>query len=61
MHPHLAIWQDPEADKKAIKKAYYEAMRDCHPDSNEGEEAVEFATFLNDIYQVTCTDTAYFD
>ena len=44
--------QDPEADKKAIKKAYYDAMRDCHPDSNEGEEAIEFATFLNDIYEV---------
>lgn len=45
--------QDPRSDKKAIKKAYYDAMRDCHPDSNRNDEATEFATFLNEIYEVS--------
>lgn len=42
---------DPGADKKTIKKAYHNAMRDCHPDSNHTEEAHEFATFLNEIHE----------
>ncbi len=45
--------QDPGSDKKSIKKAYYDAMRDCHPDSNDNDEATEFATFLNEIYEVS--------
>ena len=45
---------DPGADKKSIKRAYYDAMRDCHPDSNDTEEAHEFATFLNEIHEVRC-------
>lgn len=27
-------------------------MRDCHPDFSNAEEAHEFATFLNEIYEV---------
>lgn len=46
---------DPGADKKSIKKAYHNAMRDCHPDSNHTDEAHEFATFVNEIHEVGCT------
>ena len=27
-------------------------MRDCHPDTSSAEESTEFATFLNEIYEV---------
>ena len=50
---HFYKPQDPGSDKKSIKKAYYDAMRDCHPDSNDNDEATEFATFLNEIYEVS--------
>jgi len=42
---------DPGADRKSIKKAYYDAMREAHPDHNNTEEAREFSTFLNEIHE----------
>jgi ferredoxin len=42
---------DPAADSKTIRKAYHATMRDCHPDLSNGEEALEFSTFLNEIYE----------
>ena len=48
----MHLVQDPGTDKKSIRKAYYDAMRDCHPDTSSAEESTEFATFLNEIYEV---------
>ncbi|GMH41298.1 hypothetical protein BSKO_09208 [Bryopsis sp. KO-2023] len=45
----------PGANHKEIKKAYYNTMRDFHPDVSTDEDATEFCIFLNEIYE-TLTD-----
>lgn len=45
----------PNASAAEVKKAYYAIMRDYHPDVSTDEEANEFCTFLNEIYE-TLTD-----
>lgn len=48
----------PQANVKEIKKAYYDMMRQCHPDvsdSEDDEEVMNFCIVLNEIYE-TLTD-----
>lgn len=52
---YAVLGVSPNADADTIKKAYYAAMRDYHPDISYDDEATEFCIFLNDVYE-TLTD-----
>lgn len=43
--------QSPRADRRSIKQAYYNIMREYHPDS--GADSTEFCAMLNEIYAVS--------
>lgn len=50
--PLLPLLQSPRSSRSEIKRAYYNIMKDCHPDLSGDEESTEFCTLLNEIYEV---------
>jgi hypothetical protein len=44
--------QEPDADTKQIKQAYYNLMREFHPDSSS-IDTTDFCALLNEIYAVS--------
>jgi len=48
----LPLLQSPRSIRSEIKRAYYNIMKDCHPDLSGDEESTEFCTLLNEIYEV---------
>ncbi len=43
--------QEPTAELREIKAAYYGMMRECHPDRSQDDSSTEFCVLLNDIYE----------
>lgn len=42
----------PSATQAEVKTAYRALMRDFHPDKSNDDDAVDFAVFINEIYEV---------
>lgn len=43
----------PDATPQQIKKAYYNCMKECHPDlSGDDPETTNFCMFINEVYEV---------
>lgn len=50
----LACNQHSDATPEEIKKAYYNCMKECHPDlSGDDPETTNFCMFINEIYEVS--------
>lgn len=53
MNLFYACSQLPDASPEQIKKAYYNCMKECHPDlSGDDPDTTNFCMFVNEVYEV---------